>query len=78
MAGRRQTSRVEDLDAAGQERARIRMAHVLEAETGYRSGSPFWAEPGEPRPEYDPQRTTLTQRRPSGKASCVSCSTAAS
>jgi hypothetical protein len=60
---RQQESRVEDLDAASQERVRIRMAHVLETETGYRSGSRFWAQPGEPRPEYDPERTTLTQRR---------------
>ncbi|MFD9505013.1 hypothetical protein [Streptomyces sp. NPDC060035] len=36
---------------------------MLETETGYRSGSAFWAEPGEPRPQFDPQRTTLTERR---------------
>jgi hypothetical protein len=39
------------------------MAHLLEAETGYRSGSRYWARPGEPEPEYDPARTTLTGRR---------------
>jgi hypothetical protein len=38
------------------------MAHLLEGETGYRSGSRYWARPGEPKPEYDPQRTTLTER----------------
>lgn len=63
MASGRQTPRIEDLDGADEQRARIRMAHVLEAETGYRSGNPMWAQPGEPKPEYDPQRTTLTQRR---------------
>lgn len=65
MASKRQMSRLEDLDAAAQQRVRIRMAHVLEAETGYRSGNPLWAQPGEPKPEYDPLRTTLTQRRQS-------------
>jgi hypothetical protein len=63
MAGERQRPRVEDLDGHDLERAQIRMAHLLEAETGYRSGSPYWAQPGEPRPEYDPERTTLTERR---------------
>ncbi|HEY9369084.1 MAG TPA: hypothetical protein VIU94_11670, partial [Streptomyces sp.] len=32
-------------------------------EVGFRSGDPFRPEPGEPRPEYDPDRTTLTERR---------------
>ncbi len=63
MASKRQMSRIEDLDAADQQRVRIRLAHLLEAEMGYRSGNPLWAQPGEPKPEYDPQRTTLTQRR---------------
>jgi transposase InsO family protein len=38
------------------ERARVaeRAAHVEEVLTGFRSGSPDLAEPGEPRPEYDP------------------------
>jgi hypothetical protein len=36
---------------------------VLEAETGFREGHPARALPGEPRPAYDPDRTTLTQRR---------------
>lgn len=36
---------------------------ICEAETGYRSGSRYWARPGEPKPEYDPERTTLTERR---------------
>ena len=33
---------------------RERVAHVREACTGYRSGSPDLALPGEPRPEYAP------------------------
>jgi hypothetical protein len=59
----RQRPRSEDLEGHGLERARIRMAHLLEAETGYRSGSRHWARPGEPKPEYDPGQTTLTGRR---------------
>ncbi|MGI5510242.1 transposase [Streptomyces sp. CA-106131] len=39
------------------------MAHLLEVQTGYRSGSRHWAQPGEPRSEYDPSHTTLTERR---------------
>lgn len=63
MTGGGQRSRAEDLDDHDLERARIRMAHLLEVETGFRSGSRHWALPGEPRPEYDPDRTTLTGRR---------------
>ncbi|MFD3553343.1 transposase [Streptomyces goshikiensis] len=40
-----------------------RMEHLREVETGYRSGDPLLAAPGEPRPQYDPATTTLTQRR---------------
>lgn len=35
-------------------RLRERVAHVREACTGYRSGGPGLALPGEPRPEYAP------------------------
>ena len=63
MSRGRQRPRSEDLEGHGLERARIRMAHLLEAETGYRSGSRHWARPGEPKPEYDPGQTTLTERR---------------
>ncbi|MFI9581711.1 hypothetical protein ACIHCQ_07685 [Streptomyces sp. NPDC052236] len=52
-----------DLTEDQRERARLRAAHVLEAETGFREGHPARALPGEPRPAYDPDRTTLTQRR---------------
>ncbi len=63
MSGGRQRPRGGDLEGHDLERARIRMAHLLEAETGYRSGSRYWARPGEPKPEYDPERTTLAGRR---------------
>ncbi|MFE1956556.1 hypothetical protein [Streptomyces sp. NPDC059479] len=63
MGKNRQLRQIEDLDTADQERTRARMAHLLEAETGFRSGSRFWAQPGKPRPQYDPEHTTLTQRR---------------
>jgi hypothetical protein len=52
-----------DLTAEQQRRARIRAEHVLESLTGFRSGHPSRARPGEPRPAYDPARTTLTERR---------------
>lgn len=40
-----------------------RRAHAMEAETGYRSGSPDTAAAGEPRPGFDPATTTAAQRR---------------
>ncbi|MFD0651624.1 transposase [Streptomyces malaysiensis] len=40
-----------------------RFANLMEVNCGFRSGDPFRPEPGEPRPEYDPDRTTLTERR---------------
>ncbi|MFG2872789.1 transposase [Streptomyces sp. NPDC048338] len=40
-----------------------RFAHLMEVKCGFRSGDQFRPEPGEPRPEYDPDRTTLTERR---------------
>ncbi|MFI6689256.1 transposase [Streptomyces sp. NPDC050485] len=40
-----------------------RLAHLMEVECGFRSGDPLRPAPGEPRPEYDPERTTLTARR---------------
>jgi hypothetical protein len=42
------------LSAAGRSKVAERAAHIEEALTGYKSGSPELAEPGEPRPEYDP------------------------
>ncbi|MFD4242970.1 transposase [Streptomyces sp. NPDC058525] len=57
-----------DLSEVQLDRARRRAEHVLEAETGYRSGSPLRARPGEPKPAYDPARTTVSERRRSKAA----------
>ncbi len=59
----RQPAGLEDLTARQRELAASRYAHLMEAETGYRSGSPLHALPGEPLPAYDPAVTTLHQRR---------------
>ncbi|MEU3317135.1 hypothetical protein ABZ743_31270 [Streptomyces sp. NPDC006662] len=63
MDDKRQPVRFEDLKDDDQKRLRLRVAHFLEAESGFRSGSWHWAQEDEPRPEYDPERTTLTERR---------------
>jgi hypothetical protein len=54
---------LEDLTDYQREVVRLRVAHLLEAETGFRSGDPLHPEPGEPRPAYDPRTTMLGQRR---------------
>ena len=59
----RQPAGLEDLTARQRELVAMRYAHLMETETGYRSGSPLHALPGEPRPGYDPAATTLHQRR---------------
>ncbi|GAP51764.1 hypothetical protein [Streptomyces azureus] len=59
----RQTTALEDLGKGRREIAEIRMAHLLEVATGFRSGDRMRPGPGEPRPEYDPDSTTLTSRR---------------
>ena len=59
----RQPAGLEDLTARQRELVAMRYAHLMEAETGYRSGSPLHALPGEPRPGYDPAVTTLHERR---------------
>jgi hypothetical protein len=59
----RQPSAWEDLTDHQREVARLRAGHLLEAGTGYRSGDARSAAAGEPRPAYDPARTTLGQRR---------------
>lgn len=59
----RQPKTVHDLSPHQREVACLRLAHLLEAETGFRSGDPSRPGPGEPKPEYDPAVTTLTQRR---------------
>ncbi len=59
----RQPASLEDLPAVRQEQLRLRVAHLLEMETGFRSGDPLRPLPGEPRVAYDPARTTLEARR---------------
>ena len=63
-AGRgRQEAGPGDLAPGRRELAELRQAHLLEVATGFRSGSSLHPRPGEPKPEYDPGATTLTQRR---------------
>ncbi len=59
----RQPKTLRDLSPHQRELAHLRLAHVLEAGTGFRSGDPSRPGPGEPEPEYDPATTTLTRRR---------------
>lgn len=63
-AGRgRQPATVGDLTGQQREMVQLRVAHLLEVETGYRGGDPLRPEPGEPRAGFDPATTTVTQRR---------------
>lgn len=50
-----------DVPEAERARANGRAEHVREALTGFRSGSPQIARPGEPRPEFDPA-ARMTER----------------
>ena len=59
----RQPKTVSDLEPGRRELAELRMAHLLEVATGFRSGDRLRPGPGEPKPEYDPDITTLTSRR---------------
>jgi transposase InsO family protein len=66
------------LDAGALSDAQLREAaellgHLNEASFGYRSGDPGRPLPGEPRPEFDPARTTLRQRL-EAKAAELGCS----
>ncbi|MFJ7998718.1 transposase [Streptomyces sp. NPDC096310] len=59
----RQSASVGDLELGKRRLAELRAAHLLEVKTGFRSGDPLRPGPGEPKPEYNPEVTTLTQRR---------------
>ena len=58
-----QPAALDDLTVYQREVVRLRVAHLLEVETGFRGGDPLHPGSGEPRPAYDPQVTTLGQRR---------------
>jgi hypothetical protein len=62
-AAGRQPPVLDDLTGLQRQVVWLRVAHLLEAETGFRSGDPLRPEPGEPRLGYDPRSTTLGQRR---------------
>ncbi|MFK0251975.1 hypothetical protein ACIQUM_45375 [Amycolatopsis azurea] len=63
-AGRgRQDPTTDDLTPQQQALVGLRLAHLLEVETGFRGGDPLRPEPGEPRAGFDPASTTVTQRR---------------
>ena len=59
----RQPVQLGDLSPAQRDLVLLRLAHLLEVETGFRSGTPYRAEPGEPRAGYDPTAVSLGQRR---------------
>jgi hypothetical protein len=59
----RQPKTVRDLEQDKRELAELRVAHLLEVATGFRSGDRLRPGPGEPKPQYDPDATTLTSRR---------------
>ncbi|MFE6843787.1 transposase [Streptomyces sp. NPDC057686] len=59
----RQPKSLDDLTPEQRTIVMLRMEHLWEAETGFRNGHPLAALPHEPRPQYDPDTTTLTQRR---------------
>jgi hypothetical protein len=52
-----------DLTDAQHVLLRLRVEHLLETETGFRSGDPRDRAAGEPRTAFDPAATTLTGRR---------------
>ncbi|MBT2396782.1 transposase, partial [Streptomyces sp. ISL-100] len=59
----RQPKGMEDLEPREREHVMRRLDHIREVESGYRSGDALAALSHEPRPQYDPDSTTLTQRR---------------
>ncbi|MFC8094828.1 transposase [Streptomyces sp. NPDC057301] len=59
----RQPKALDDLKPEQRTIVMLRMEHLREAETGFRDGHALAALPHEPRAKYDPDTTTLTQRR---------------
>lgn len=54
---------LDDLTAAERGELAARLRHLRELLTGYASGSPAVAEPGEPRPAYDPSLPLIARYR---------------
>jgi hypothetical protein len=59
----RQPAGLDDLTGQQREQLQLRVAHLLEAETGFRGGDWARALPGEPRDGYDPATTSVPARR---------------
>ncbi|MFG3602642.1 COG3415 family protein [Micromonospora chersina] len=59
----RQPVMLDDLTSEQRHRLQLRVAHLLETETGFRSGDPRGAMPEEPRDGFDPATTTVEARR---------------
>lgn len=59
----RQPKGMLDLPPAKRALVMLRVEHLREVETGFRSGDSLAALPGEPKDQYDPDSTTLTGRR---------------
>ncbi|MCX5006741.1 transposase [Streptomyces sp. NBC_00638] len=59
----RQPKAMDDLEPEERAIVELRMEHLREVATGFRNGHPLATLPHEPRPQYDPNATTLTQRR---------------
>jgi hypothetical protein len=59
----RQAMSVRDLKPEKVGLAKLRFAHLMEVQCGCRGGDPLQPGLGEPKPEYDPDRTTITERR---------------
>lgn len=75
--GKGQPTGAADLTQAQLDRLQLRLAHALEADTGYRSGDPALALPGEPRPAYDPALVPNVSDRRRNKAAEVKAAAAA-
>ncbi|MFJ2779417.1 transposase [Kitasatospora sp. NPDC087315] len=59
----RQPKTLKDLTPVQQKVTGFRLAHLLEVETGHRSGDPLRPAAGEPKSQYDPARTPLLSER---------------
>ncbi|MFE7567749.1 transposase [Streptomyces sp. NPDC057539] len=59
----RQEMTLKDLKPEKVPLVQLRFEHLMEVFCGFRSGDPLHPRPGEPRPEYHPDRTTMSERR---------------